>query len=115
MINHKMKGYRTERKIRLALEKNNWRVIRAGGSIGDADLICVKDGKCIFMQVKSTKNKTFYYYGYMGKKLEGIPFYLVVDFGGGRVRMLHPKKKINLNDGMSLEDYIERNQINLRL
>ena len=106
MVNSRKKGYRVERKIRLLFEKHKWKVIRAGASLGEADLICIKEGKSLFLQIKSTKNKTFYFYEYMKNDLEGIPFYLVVDFGYGKMRILHPKKKININDGLLLEDFL---------
>jgi len=101
-----MKGYRTERKIRIMFEKSGWRVVRAGGSLGDADLICVRRGKCVFLQVKSTKKKTFYYYEYMKPSLEGVPFYLVVDFGYGKIRILRPKKVVKPDDGMLLKEFL---------
>jgi len=107
MVNSRKKGYRVERKIRLLFEKCGWKVIRAGASLGEADLICIKKGKSIFLQIKSTKNKTFYFYEYMKNALEGIPFYLVVDFGYGKMRILPPKKKISMEDGILLEDFLE--------
>jgi len=105
----KKKGYRIERNIRIEFEKRKWRVIRAGGSLGEADLICIKKGKCVFLQIKSTTKKALYYYGYMGKELEGIPFYLVVDFGYGKVKILPPKHKVNADDGVQLKDFLENN------
>ena len=104
----KKKGYRIERNVRLEFEKHKWRVIRAGGSLGEADLICVKKGKCIFLQIKSTTKNTLYYYGYMEKELEGIPFFIVVDFGYGKIRVLHPKHKVSMNDGDVLKDFMEK-------
>ena len=107
MFHAKRKGYIVERKIKLFFEKNGWKVVRAGGSLGDADLVCIKNGKCILLQIKSTKKNVFYYYGYAGKKLEGIKFYLVVDFGYGNIRILYPRKIIKNHDGLELEDFIE--------
>ncbi len=101
-----MKGYRIERKIRLILEKNGWKVVRAGASLGEADLVCIKNKRCILLQIKSTREKVFYYYGYMNKKLEGFSFYIVVDFGYGKIRILPPKQKISVKDGISLEDFL---------
>jgi hypothetical protein len=101
-----MKGYRVERKIRIMFENKGWHVIRAGGSLGDADLICIKKGECVMLQIKSTKKKTFYYYEYMKPKLEGFPFYLVVDFGYGKVRALLPQKVVKPNDGMPIEELL---------
>lgn len=104
----KKKGYRVERKIRILFEKNKWKVVRAGASLGEADLICFKKGKCMLLQVKSTKKKAFYYYGYMKKALEGIPFFVVVDFGYGVTRVARPKHKINKDDGESVESFLKK-------
>ncbi|HKZ45156.1 MAG TPA: hypothetical protein VJ343_00450 [archaeon] len=106
MVLAKSKGYRAERKIRIILENNGWKVVRAGASLGEADLICIKDGKCILLQIKSTKKKTFYYYDYMGRSLEGFLFFLVIDFGYGRIRALHPKPQVRMNDGISIDDFL---------
>jgi Holliday junction resolvase len=107
MIQAKMKGYRTERKVRMLFEKYKWKVIRAGASLGEADLICIKNGKSIFLQIKSIRKKDFYFYEYMDDKLEGLPFYLIVDFGYGKVRILAPRKKVSVGDGMLLKDFLE--------
>jgi Holliday junction resolvase len=107
MIHTKNKGYRVERKVRLLFEKYKWKVIRAGASLGEADLVCFKNGKSIFLQIKSTRKKDFYFYEYMNEKLEGLPFYLVVDFGYGKVRILPPRKKVCKDDGILLKDFLE--------
>jgi len=107
MIHTKIKGYRAERKIKLLFEKYKWKVIRSGASLGEADLVCFKNGKSIFLQIKSTKKKDFYFYEHMDDKLEGIPFYLVVDFGYGKVRILQPRKKVGAEDGIPLRDFLE--------
>lgn len=107
MLLSKSKGYRAERKVRAVLEKYGWNVVRAGASLGHADLICLKRNKCILLQVKSTKKKTFYYYGYMKKRLEGFPFYLVVDFGYGKIKIITPQKKIETWDGQAIEEFCE--------
>lgn len=109
MVLSKMKGYRAERKVRQILEANGWKVVRAGASLGEADLICIKKRKCILLQIKSTANKTFYYYDYMGKTLEGFPFFLVVDFGYGKVRILAPKEKIKATDGLGIKEFLLNN------
>ena len=103
----KKKGYRTERKIKLRFERDGWSDLRAGASIGEADLICIRKGKCILLQIKSTGKKTLYFYGYMKKELEGFPFYLIVDFGYGKIRVLHPKQKVEIWDGRDLEDFLK--------
>lgn len=107
MIQSRMKGYRVERKVKLLFEKYKWKVIRAGASLGEADLICIKNGKSIFLQVKSTRKNAFYFYEYMKDKLEGLPFYLIVDFGYGKIRILNPIKKVSVEDGTALKDFLE--------
>jgi hypothetical protein len=104
-----MKGYRAERKVRILFESNGWIVIRAGASLGEADLICLKKGKCVLLQIKSTKKKTFYYYGWMKDRLEGFPYYLVVDFGYGKIRILKPEQKVNTGDGMNINEFLYKN------
>ena len=106
MFLNKQKGYRVERKIRTEMERNGWKVVRAGASLGEADLICIKNKKCVLLQIKSTKKKKFHYYDYSKKELQGFPFYLIVDFGYGRIRALHPKHGVKMNDGMSLEEFL---------
>ena len=106
MVFAKAKGYRTERKIRILFEKNGWRVIRAGASLGEADLICIKNGKCFLLQIKSSSKKKFYYYGYMKKEFEKFPFLLVVDFGYGRIRVLPPQKITGQADGKRLDRFL---------
>ncbi len=104
----KKKGYRTERKVRIMFEHAGWVTIRAGASLGDADLLCIKKGECILLQVKSSSKETLYYYGYMDKTFEGFPFYLVVDFGYGKIRILQPKHKVGIIDGLDIEDFLNK-------
>jgi Holliday junction resolvase len=108
MVFIKRKGYRVERKIRQRFEKVGWKVVRAGASLGEADLICIKNKKCILLQIKSTRKKTFYYYDYKESKLEGFPFYLVVDFGYGKIRILSPRQKTKITDGLDLKDFLRK-------
>ncbi len=108
MFNSKRKGYIIERKIRLLFEKNGWRTVRAGASLGESDLVCIKNGNCVLLQIKSSKKKKFYYYGYMKNSLEGIPFYLVVDFGYGKIRIMEPQKVVDLDSGAPLVNFLKR-------
>jgi hypothetical protein len=106
MLN-KIKGYRIERKIKLLLITYGWKVVRAGGSLGEYDLIAFRDGHCIFFQVKSTSKDKFYYYGYMKKDYEGFPFMLIVDFGRGITRITSPIKIVTKSDGEDLKSFLE--------
>ena len=113
MVKAKRKGYLSERKIRKIFEDAGWYVIRAGASLGIADLICLKKGKCILLQIKSTKKKTLYYEGYMKKKFSGFDFYVVVDFGYGKIVISKPKSKISLKDGILLKDFLKNKNLAL--
>ena len=104
----KRKGYRVERKIRKLFENKKWRVVRAGASLGEADLVCLKGGKTLLLQIKSTNKEKFYYYDFNKKELEGHPFYLVVDFGYGKIRILEPQKIVVKGDGMHINDFLEK-------
>jgi len=104
----KARGYRVERKVRLMFEAAGWKVVRSGASLGESDLICVRGGKCVMLQVKSTKRKKFYYYEYMKPELEGMPFYLVVDFGYGKIRVMPPKRIVAPTDGENIKEFLAR-------
>lgn len=104
----KRRGYRVERKIRLIFEKHGWKTIRAGASLGEADIVCIKNGKCVLLQVKSTKKKKFYYYEYLKPELEGFPFMLVVDFGYGKIRVLSPRNSVSREEGEDLKEFLKR-------
>ena len=108
MPHNNARGYRVERKIRMMFEAAGWKVVRSGASLGESDLICVRGGKCAMLQVKSTKRKKFYYYEYMQPTLEGFPFYLVVDFGYGKIRVLEPGKIVSPTDGEDLKDFLSK-------
>lgn len=108
MSHMKKRGYRVERKVRMMFDKHGWKTIRAGASLGEADLVCIKKGKCILLQVKSTKGKKLYYYEYMKPKLEGLPFFIVVDFGYGKIRISIPKKTLEPNEGDDLKKFLKR-------
>ncbi len=103
----KRKGYRVERKIRLLFQRFGWNVIRAGSSLGESDLVCLRNRKCILLQIKSTKRQTFYYYGYRQPLFEGFPFFLVVDFGYNKIRVVTPKPKVTTSDGQNLEEFLK--------
>lgn len=49
------RGINRERQVRRVLEAQDWWVTRAAGSLGDADLVALKDGKQPrLIEVKST-------------------------------------------------------------
>lgn len=108
MTDSRAKGYRVERKIGLLFGKHGWRVIRAGRSLGEADLLCLKNKECLLLQIKSTNKDKFYYYGLKDATIDGFPFYLIVDFGYGKVRILSPKGIVSKDEGEDLVSFLER-------
>lgn len=106
MVRAKRKGYLTERKVRKIFERFGWYVVKAGASLGIADLVCLKRGKCLLIQVKSTRKKILYYDDYMRKKFYGFDFYVVVDFAYRKVVIAKPKRKISMEDGVELEKFL---------
>lgn len=81
--------------------------MKAGGSLGIVDLVCLKDGKCLLVQVKSTKNKVLYYKDYDKETFSGFDFWVVVDFAYKGLKIIKPKEKISLEDGKNLEEFLK--------
>lgn len=49
------RGHNRERQVRAWFEQRDWLVIRAAGSLGDVDLVCLRDGYTpLLVEVKST-------------------------------------------------------------
>lgn len=48
------RGHDRERQVRVQLEADGFWVIRAAGSLGDADLVAAKPGRLLLVEVKST-------------------------------------------------------------
>lgn len=49
------RGHQRERAVKLLLEDDDWFVVRAAGSLGDADLVALKDGhRPRLIEVKSS-------------------------------------------------------------
>lgn len=58
------RGIQRERQVRRVLEAEDWWVTRAAGSMGDADLVALKDGKRPRMvEVKSTAAGPYAHFG----------------------------------------------------
>ena len=74
----KRKGTYVERKIAQKLKDKGWIVIRSTGSFGQADLVCIREGKAMFIECKSTKNE----YQYLTKEEVEALMYFSKVFGG---------------------------------
>lgn len=104
----KKKGYLAERKIRMLLHRHGWMTVRSGGSLGPADLVCLRRGRCILMQVKSTKKNLLYVKKPVSREIEGFPLYVAVDFGYRNIRIFVPGERINRQAGAPLKDFIKK-------
>jgi Holliday junction resolvase len=64
MKNNKAAGTARERQVRKILEEDGWIVVRAGASIGPADLLALKaDYLPMMVQVKANKGYAFSSFG----------------------------------------------------
>jgi Holliday junction resolvase len=58
------RGHDRERQVKRLLEGEDWFVARAAGSLGDADLVALKDGKRPrLIEVKSTAGGPYEHFG----------------------------------------------------
>ncbi len=104
----KRKGYLAERKVRMLLHRYGWITIRSGGSLGSADVVCLRKGKCVLMQVKSTRKPVVYVREKLPSEIEGFPLYIVVDFGYGNIRVFRPGERMSRQKGTLLEEFVEK-------
>jgi len=104
-MNSKLKGYLVERKVRKAFEAAGWMTIRSGGSQGPADLVCLKAGRCILIQVKATRRRSLRVEG-LPLEIQGFPLFLIVDFGYNRIKAFKPGDLVSRSRGMPLDSFI---------
>jgi Holliday junction resolvase len=57
------RGIQRERAVRLHLEEQDYVVVRAAGSLGPVDLVAIKPGRVLFVEVKSTHRGPFHSFG----------------------------------------------------
>lgn len=57
------RGIQRERQVRKLLEDEGWWVCRAAGSRGDADLVALKRGDALLVEVKSTARGPYHGFG----------------------------------------------------
>ena len=53
------RGIERERLMRKRLEDDGWFVVRAAGSLGDADLVALRPGEVRLVEVKATERSPF--------------------------------------------------------
>lgn len=57
------RGINRERQVRRLLEERDYWVARAAGSLGDADLVALKPGSRLLVEVKATARGPFHSFG----------------------------------------------------
>lgn len=107
MRSFKKKGYLVERKVRMLLQRQGWMTVRSGGSLGFADLVCLKKGRCVLLQVKSTR-KPVLYIKKIPLEVQGFPLYVVVDFGYRNIRIFKPGERMGKQEGILLKEFLKK-------
>lgn len=74
------RGHNRERAVRDRLQADDWWVCRAAGSLGDADLVALKPGRKLLIEVKSTAKGPYEHFG--PKDREDLLF--AADMAGAR-------------------------------
>ena len=102
----KRRGTRSEYLVRDIFKKHGWVVIRSGGSLGPIDLVCIKNGTVVLVQVKSSKASYFYLRDQIPEKIMGFQVLIVADFGRGNIRVIPHEKKASMQEGVLLNHYL---------
>jgi len=83
-----------------------WAVVRSGGSLGPIDLVCMRAGEVVLVQVKRKAKGPLYLAERVPRRVQGFPVMLVADFGRGNFRVAPKKHRINPRDGISLREFL---------
>lgn len=104
----KKRGTRAEYAVRDTFRSLGWAVVRSGGSLGPVDLVCIKGGKLMLVQVKRNVGGSIYLGADVPESVQGFPITFVADFGRGNVRVVPKMRKITPRDGTPLEEYLAK-------
>jgi len=102
----KRRGTKSEYLVRDMFKEAGWAVVRSGGSLGPVDLVCMRGGEVVLVQVKRKANCPLYLTEKVPQRMQGFPVILVADFGRGNVRVVPKKHRINTGDGISLAEFL---------
>lgn len=102
----KRRGTRTEYSVRDMFREAGWAVIRSGGSLGPVDLVCMKEGDVVLVQVKRKAGRPLYIADGVPQRLQGFRVMLVVDFGRGNLRVTPRRHKVKPQDGIPLREFL---------
>lgn len=81
-------------------------MVRSGGSLGPVDLVCVRDGEVMFVQVKRNVKGYIYLSRDVPERVQGFPLVFVADFGRGNIRVVPKKSGVTSRDGKLLWEFL---------
>jgi len=102
----KRRGTKSEYSVRDMFKEAGWAVVRSGGSLGPVDLVCMRGGEVVLVQVKRKANGPLYLTEKVPERVQGFSVVLVADFGRGNMRVVPKKHRINSRDGISLGEFL---------
>jgi Holliday junction resolvase len=83
-----------------------WAVVRSGGSLGPVDLVCVKHGQAMLVQVKRSTGTYLYLGRDIRKQVRGFAVVFVADFGRGNIRVVPRKISVTPKDGVPVREFL---------
>lgn len=102
----KRRGTKSEYLVRDRFKEAGWAVVRSGGSLGPVDLVCMRRGEVVLVQVKRKADGPLYLAEKVPCRVQGFPVTLVADFGRGNLRVVPKRHRINPRDGISLGKFL---------
>jgi Holliday junction resolvase len=106
-VSAKRRGTRSEYAVRDIFRAAGWAVVRSGGSLGPVDLVCVKHGQAMLVQVKRSTAAYLYLGRDIRKQVRGFAVVFVADFGRGNIRVVPKKTSVTPKDGVPLRKFLE--------
>jgi Holliday junction resolvase len=105
-VSAKRRGTRTEYAVRDIFRAAGWAVIRSGGSLGPVDLVCIRHGRLVLVQVKRSAGAYLYLGRDIHKRVQGFPIVFVADFGRGNIRVVPRKVSVTPTDGIPIWEFL---------
>lgn len=105
----KKRGTKSEYLVRNIFRGAGWAVVRSGGSLGPVDLVCMRKGHVLLVQVKRKAKGPLYLTDEVPERVQGFRVALVADFGRGNVRVVPKKHRVDPREGTPLREFLASN------